>query len=74
MVTACNVAVFEKRPPGTAADLKYKDIKYKISAMFVQPEQKPNRITNAHCYSVCTPCTNVVRSFFLRCYCFSYSA
>ncbi len=41
--------------------------------MFPQPEQKQNRITNAHCYSVRPTCTkpNVISSasysFFVAC-------
>jgi len=33
------------------------EVKYKSSAMNVTPEQKPNRITNAHFYSVSPTCT-----------------
>ena len=49
----CDVGEFEKRPPGTEAQLKndYDDNK-KSQIETRLPEQMPYRITKAHCYSV----------------------
>jgi hypothetical protein len=40
-------------------------------AIYVLPEQKLNRITNAHCYSICPTCTkpDIGGSFsFMSCF------